>query len=302
MAATATPPGSQKRAAFARPKEPEALDVSAYDRVSSMLVTVLIMLGVVVLLMFLVWLSMTFKYNPPIVPVTVVEELGGGGSGNGAPGAEQQLEEVSPDEVQDLQEVSVDQAIQAVGDAVASRAVDLDAMEGGSGFGNGEGTGTGDGRGPGPGGPGTATQLPDWEVRFNATTLELYAQQLDFFGIELGAIGGGKKTVDYASKLSQAKPVVRTAPGDQERRRYLVWRKGPLAQADRDLLAKAGIDPSGRIVLQFIPEPTEKQMALLEAQYAKGKKLNEIRRTVFGVRNNAGKFEFYVVEQENRAG
>jgi hypothetical protein len=229
-----------------------------------------------------------------------VDDLGGGGSGNGTPGGEQQLEEVSPEEVKDLQEVNVEQTLQAVTDAVSTQAQNLDAIEGGvSGLGHGEGTGTGDGRGPGPGGPGKATQLPDWEVRFNATTIELYAAQLDFFGIELGAIGGGKKTVDYASALAQAKPNTRTAPGDKEKRRYLLWRKGPLASADKELLAKAGIDTTGRIILQFLPEPVELQMRTLEAQF-KNKKLNDIRRTIFGVKQNGAAYQFFVAEQDYR--
>src|SRR4051812_37141738 len=297
----ANPPSKFRDPAFAKPREPEKLDVSAQDRASSMVVALLVILGLIVFLMFAIWLSSRLSYNPPPVPVTIVDNLGGGGSGNGTPGGEQQLEEVSPEEVKDLQEVNVEQTLQAVTDAVSTQAVNLDAFEGGvSGLGTGEGNGTGDGRGVGPGGPGKATQLPDWEVRFNATTLDLYAAQLDFFGIELGAIGGGKKTVDYASKLSQPNPVVRSAPGQAEKRRYLVWRKGPLAAADKSLLGKAKIDINGRIVLQFLPEPVEKQMATLEAQYAKQKKLDQIRRTVFGVRGGAGAYQFYVVEQDYR--
>jgi hypothetical protein len=265
-----------------------------------MVVALLVILGFIVLIMFAVWLSMRIKYNVA-VPVTMVEDLGGGGSGNNTPGAEQQLEEVSPEEVQDLQEVSVEQTLQAVTDAVSTQAVNLDAFEGGaSGLGTGEGTGTGDGRGPGPGGKGKATQLPDWEVRFNATTIELYAAQLDFFGIELGAIGGGKASVDYASKLAQPSPVTRSAAGDAEKRRYLVWRKGPLAAADKSLLQKAKIDTTGRIVLQFLPEPVELQMRTLEAQFAKGKPLSQIRRTVFGVKATGAQYEFYVMEQDYR--
>lgn len=296
----ATPPSKPRDPAFAKPRELEKLDVSAQDRASSMLVAMLVILGFVVLIMFAIWLSSRVKYNVP-VPVRLAEELGGGGTGDGTPGAEQQLEEVSPEEVKDLQEVSIEQTLQAVTDAVSTQAVNLDAVEGGAaGLGTGEGTGTGDGRGPGPGGPGTATQLPDWEVRFNASTIELYAAQLDFFGIELGAIGGGKKTVDYASKLSQPNPVTRSAPGDAEKRRYLLWRKGPLASADKTLLEKAKIDTAGRIILQFLPDPVERQMAQLEAEHAKEKKLNEIRRTVFGVKGSAGQFQFYVVEQDYR--
>lgn len=293
-------PKKPRDPAFAKPREVENLDVSAQDRASSMIVALLVILGFVVLIMFAIWLSSRISFQVPL-KVTMVEDLGGGGGGNNMPGAEQQLEEVSPEEVKDLQEVSVEQTLQQITDAVSTQAVNLDAVEGGAaGLGTGEGTGTGDGRGPGPGGKGTATQLPDWEVRFNGTTLELYAAQLDFFGIELGAIGGGKKMVDYASKLAQPNPVTRSAPGDAEKRRYLLWRKGPLAAADKTLLQKAKIDTTGRIILQFLPEPVELQMRTLEAEYAKGKKLSQIRRTAFGVKSTGAKFEFFVAEQDYR--
>lgn len=296
----ATPPSKPRNPAFAKPREPEKLDVSAQDRASGMVVALLFILGFIVLTMFAIWLSTRIQFNAPL-KVTIVDDLGGGGGGNNMPGAEQQLEDVSPEEVKDLQEVSVEQTLQQITDAVSTQAVNLDAVEGGAaGFGTGEGTGTGDGRGPGPGGKGTATQLPDWEVRFNATTLELYAAQLDFFGIELGAIGGGKKTVDYASKLSQPNPVTRSAPGDAEKRRYLVWRKGQLAAADKSLMQKAKIDTTGRVILQFLPETIELQMRTLEAEYAKGKKLSEIRRTAFGVKSVGATHEFFVAEQDYR--
>ncbi len=296
---TAHPP--KKPSPFAKPFEPEKLDVSAQDRASSMVVALLVVLGLIVFIMFLVWLSSRLTYNAPPVPMVIVEELGGGGSGSGIPGAEQSFEEVSPEEVKDLQEVNVEQTLQAISDAVSTQEVSLDAVEGGaSGLGTGEGTGQGDGRGVGPGGLGTATQLPDWEVRFNATTLEIYAQQLDFFGIELGAIGGGKSIVDYASHLAQATPTTRTGEGAAEKRRYLVWRTGPLAAADKSLLQKAGVETSGRIILQFLPPDLEQRMAYLEAEKAMGKKLNEIRKTVFGVRAVQGKYEFYVLEQDYR--
>jgi len=298
----ATRPSKPRDPAFAKPREVEKFDVSAQDRASSMIVAMLVVLGFIVLMMFGIWLSSRAKLDVPL-KVTVVDGLGGGGSGNGAPASEQLLEEVSPEEVKDLQEVTPEQTLQAITDAVSTQVVNLEAIEGGGlglGFGNGEGTGTGDGRGPGPGGPGTATKLPDWEVRFNATTLELYAAQLDFFGIELGAIGGGKKIVDYASKLAQPNPVTRSAPGDAEKRRYLVWRKGPLAAADKALLQKAKIDTNGRIILQFLPEQIELQMRQLEAEHAKGKRLDEIRRTTFGVKAVGGSYEFFVAEQDYR--
>jgi hypothetical protein len=305
VATVAPPRSSEPRSAEKRPRigavqNPVTMEVSSYERVSSMLVALLMIFGFIVLLMLLIWFSSQFSFKRPVVDVTMVEDLGGGGKGNSAPNSEQTLDEVMPDEVQEIQEVNVEKTLSEVATAVSAQTMTLDMLPGKTGFGNGQGNGMGDGRGPGPGGPGTAKELPAWEVRFSATTLDMYAQQLDFFGIELGVAGGGKTTVDYALHLSRARPTVRTADGGKEGRRYLLWRKGPLASADKELLKKANIDTQGRIVMQFVPEPTEKMMATLEAQHAKGRKLHEIRRTVFGIRGTPGKYEFYVLEQDYR--
>jgi hypothetical protein len=86
----ATPPSKPRNSAFAKPREPEKLDVSAQDRASSMLVAMLVLLGLVVFIMFAIWLSNRVTFNIP-AKVTIVDTLGGGGGGNGTPGAEQQL-------------------------------------------------------------------------------------------------------------------------------------------------------------------------------------------------------------------
>jgi hypothetical protein len=296
----ASPPSQTPQKPSKRVVVPGSMQVSKYDQVSSLLISLLMLIGFVVLLMFLIWLSSQFNFRREPVPVTFAEELGGGGKGNMSPNSEQQLDEVTPEEVADLQEVQVDKTLESISAAVAEQMPNLEAMVGASGLGNGEGPGTGDSRGPGPGGPGTATQLPDWEVRFKATSLEEYAKQLDFFGIELGALGGGKSTVDYAASLSKARPDIRSTNGKGEGRRYLMWRKGPLARADKDLLQKAGIDAESRTVLQFLPPPTEKKMADLEIAHAKGKRTHEIRRTVFGVKGTPGNYQFYILEQDYR--
>jgi hypothetical protein len=305
MAITAPPRTNESRTNESRKRIGAAssvghMEVSNYERVSSMLIALLMIFGFIVLLMLLIWFSSQFSFRRPVVPVTMIDDLGGGGRGNSTPNSEETLDEVMPDEVQEVQEVNVERTLSEVATAVTAQTMTLDMLPGKTGFGKGQGNGMGDGRGPGPGGPGTAKELPSWEVRYNATTIDIYAQQLDFFGIELGVAGGGKTNVDYASNFSRPKPSNRTGDGSKEGRRYLLWRKGPLAAADKELLKKAGIDSQGRIVLQFVPEPTEKLMATLEMQYAKGRKLQEIRRTVFGVRGTPGKYEFYVLEQDYR--
>jgi len=292
------PPRKPRDPAFARPRESEALDVSPQDRASGMVVALFVLLGTIVLVMLAVWLSSGVRFNVP-AKVTLAQPAGGGSPGAGAD-AERPLEEVNSDE-NIVREVRIEQTLHTVGDVVASQAAAFESLTAGTrGGGTGDGPSDRDNRGPGPSdGPTAAAQLPAWEVHFNASSLELYAAQLDFFGIELGAIGGGKTTVDYAARLSEPAPVTRSAPGSAEQRRYLVWRKGPLAAADKSLLEKAKIDTTGRIILQFLPAEVEVRMTELEIAFA-GKQPGEIRRTVFGVKGSGGQYEFYVVEQDHR--
>jgi hypothetical protein len=286
------------------------LAVSRYDQVASMLVSLLIVLGVVTLMMFLVWLSGRIFWVTPSVPVNVLEDVGGGGSGSGPlTGGQGELEAPSLDEIgATASPAPVDQAIGAMGAiaaVVSSRSADLDVLEGdttpGAGLGHGEGTGVGDGRGKGPGGPGTADGVPAyerWEVRMSATSLTEYAKQLDFFKVELGVAGGGVPTVEYISNLSADKPTVRTGQPKDERRLRLLHRSGELRQADRQLAAKAGVKADGRIIFQFYDQQTYQLLLTLENARKGNRRIAEVRRTIFGVKENNGRYEFYVIDQQ----
>lgn len=306
-----TPDKRWKSQGMPRERHTAEMRVSNYDKVSGFLAATLLLLGSLTLLLFLVWLGSQAVIRSPVLPITFEDgpdDVGGGGFGtDGFQGMTHELEEPNPDELQ-LAEPNLTQTLEVLTDVVSTAAANVDGYELASsasetanrGFGKGEGTGRGDGRGPGPGGIGKGLLLPDWEVRFQGTTLESYAQQLDFFGIELAVLGGGKKTVDYASQLTLKKPVARSTDGRGEQRRYLLWRKGPLAEADRELLNRAGIDHVGRVILQFVPPDIEKQMKALELTYAKGRKLAEIKKTVFAVEGTPGQYKFVVADQAYR--
>lgn len=74
-----------------------------------------------------------------------------------------------------------------------------------------------------------------------------------------------------------------------------------MKQADAELLAKAGVNVTGAIQMQFIPPETENMLAHAEHQALGGRKLKEVQRTVFGVRPKGDGFEFYVIDQRYRA-
>jgi hypothetical protein len=168
-----------------------------------------------------------------------------------------------------------------------------------SAFTSGKGGGGGDGRGTGRGRGGPKENIPRpqrWVIRFDGGNLKIYAKQLDFFKIELAAIGKDD-LVHYAFNLAKPKPDSRTGSPDEEKRLYMTWRSGPLQEADRTLLTRAGIDLSGRVIMQFYPAEVEQALARLERDYAAGKDVNDIRRTNFDVRQEGNQFQFVVTGQ-----
>ncbi len=278
--------------------------VSAYDRAASWVIAINILLGVTVLLLFLFWLSqiITFRSEEQAT-VVLVENIAG--RGDHAAGFERDAEPPGMEELADEMEPQVEQLLEAVTQTVSTQATALDAIETPM-VSSSVGAGLGDSRPPGPLGEGDniIPRGERWEIRYNANSVAAYAQQLDHFGIELGAVGGGQKQVDYARNLRQAVPERRQGPGDAEKRLYMLWTAGNLRRFDQQLLRAAGIDTTGRIVVQFYPANVENNLATIELAYAKanGKtSVKEIRQTVFGVRRQGSRFEYYVVSQVYRA-
>jgi hypothetical protein len=276
------------------------LRVSRYDQVAGLLLAVLIVLGFITLMMFLVWLSNRLFFVTPAVPVTILEDVGGGGSGQML-GGDQQFEEPSPEEVPQVTEAPIDRTLESIASVVATKTQDIDAIFGNTSLGSGQGPGSGDGRGPGPGGPGTSTGVPAherWEVRMSAASIDEYARQLDFFKVELGVAGGGDPDVHYISNLAAAKPKVRIGKPAEERRLRFLHRSGELRAADRELAAKAGVKTDSRVVFQFYDESAYQKLLALEAEKKGSRPISQVRRTVFGVRSNRGRYEFYVIDQQ----
>ncbi|WP_254513932.1 hypothetical protein [Anatilimnocola floriformis] len=306
MATITENPQIQKQSPPPRRKD-MVMGVSAYDQVSGLLISVLTGFGAVVGLMFIVWWSSRVYIPTPPVAVMVLEDVGGGGkgSGGGERVVDEEFEEPSTDEIPPTAEAKVEESLDAISLAAAQPEVmaELTLGEMSSSSGNGEGTGQGDGRGPGPGGPGTSDGIPSWErweVRLNAPTIDEYARQLDFFKIELALAGGGSPVVTYVTNVATSKPTVRTGDPKKEKRLRFMHRSGALRDADRKLVQKAGVDPSGKVVFQFYSQETYDKLLLLENIQKGQRRIIEIRRTIFGVRQAAGKYEFFVISQEYR--
>lgn len=277
-----------------------SLRVSTYEQFASLLVSVLILLGAAVLAMLLVVLTMRAFATTKSLPVVMVDEAFGRGENEAGTARDAQNSQV--DELDEFFPPEMTEQIESVSNVVSADMTMLENLD--SQLANfGSGAGQGDSRPAGPMGEGSGDVVPRWErwqVRFASADLDAYAKQLDFFKIELAAIGGGKDTVDYAAGLSLAQPARRSGKSADEKRLYMTWRTGELIEADKSLLAKAGIDTVGRVVLQLYSPETEALLAALEQKHAGDKNLKDIKRTVFGVRGQANNYEFYVISQEYR--
>jgi hypothetical protein len=292
--------------------------VTRYDQVWSTLVALIAVLLASVWFLYLVWGS--FHPHPPKREqiVELIPDETSGGVENGSPTDSLKLEGTGPeradatpgssvaDERPEVEQVLKDVALESSSNdstgAVTSGASDqmqLDeapvaSFKGGHSL----GTGTRPALGGGPGSKGGWPRQQRWYVQFaEQGSLDQYARQLDFFGIELGALLDNH-TMAYLSDMSGQKPVVRrAASGEGEKRLFFTWQGGKRRQADVELFTKAGI-PIGpdTIIFHFYPPETENMLAVKERDF-RNRPVRQIRRTFFVVVPGENGFSFDVTRQ-----
>ncbi len=280
------------------------LKVSLFDQITSSLQTVLLFLFGLVAVLYAIWLFNKPPTVEALVPIEFVELAGGDLSGSVDDNLDvQSSEDIVPDpsmveqQMDDVQvEEMLDQVVQMADQAaeMADRQFQDDPVNNGP-------TGRVEGNGKRAGGSGDGERgIPRenrWIVRWgeNATP-EAYAAQLDFFGIELGALTPDGKLI-YLSKLSSPNPVARTVTsGADEKRLYMTWQAGDRQQADLALFEKAGVKLNKATLFHFYPPQTEAQLASLEVNYA-NKPPQNIRRTYFVVQRERNGYKLVVTRQ-----
>jgi len=282
------------------------LTASFHDRASGILLSLLWVLGAVTALMILGWLSTQIGRGSRVVVKAEMLDVGGGGGQGDIRQPEPvagEWDEPATGEASEFKEPDLEQSLSLLPSLVSNNFALADAR--GSGVGGGEGTDVGDGRKKGTPGRGTEVGTPAWErweLRLSPKNVSEYTKQLDFFQIELGVIGGGNSSVDYISNLSQPKPKVRSGDPKDEQRIYFLQRSSELREADRELALKAGVNPAGRIVVQFYPQEIYGTLLALENEKMLPYTLSDVRRTVFGIRANGAVYEFSVLDQELQVG
>ncbi|WP_153559147.1 hypothetical protein [Roseimaritima sediminicola] len=295
----------EPREPLRKPADGPSLGTSRFDSVSSWLMALALFIGIFVLMLFLIWLTRNLQFGAKEFPPIVENPAG---RGENAEGFERDFEPPGAEEVEELTEPTLEDTLEAVTDAVSSVAASLDTMNTNAPAST-VGTGMGDSRPPGPEGEGEdiVPRFERWRLNFSAKDVNSYAKQLDYYKIELAAVGGGIQGVDIASNLSGGIQQQRVSSDDERAKRlYFSWVDPNVnfARWDQQLLQKAGV-PLGnnRMRLQFIPEQLENELAHIELEYAKEKghaSVTEIAKTVFESKPSGSGYQFEVVEQRYR--
>ena len=297
--------------------EPVVRGESLHDRVTSILMAVVIGALLVVGWLLLVYATNQAYASRVTAPLEIIEVYGGGGgSPEGTAGSTEKIDIAgagvaqqasnNEEEAADFEEPSVQETPATMLDAVAEAGeslaeVDLAAVmpHGGavasgrraSKLGSG---GPGLGFGPGDGG---VSREQRWSIVYDpGQTLDEYARQLDALGVEFAVISG-QNQLTYVSHFSSPTPTKRYGSGQGDDRLYFLWQGRGRKASDVSLLQKAGIDVGDGVVIQFYPKPVEAALAQLEVRY-RGKQPSEIRVTRFSVVPKGDGYGFEVLTQE----
>ncbi|WP_237228473.1 hypothetical protein [Rubinisphaera sp. JC750] len=280
------------------------MQVTRYDQVSSGLIATVLGLAALMGILTATWLMNRPDDVQQNVPIELIELPGGVEDGAIdetllVESPEDPIPDAAPEQMEDeiveveevfeslteLAEVSAEQLVQQV---------ETDAQTSGE-VGSREGTGR---RARGlDSGQGGLPPEQRWYIQFgDERDLDEYARQLDFFGIELGAIMPDGRLI-YLLNLAAARPTQRESrSGASEARLYMSWQGGKRQQADAELFRKAGLDVKSSRILHFYPLQTERLLATLEQQYA-NRTIAEIRRTYFLVESDGDGYQFRVTRQ-----
>jgi len=273
---------------------------STYDKFNAFLISSITIVGTLVFLGILIWLTL-FEWGTPTRTVAMEEMIG---NEDRPEGVADDWQEPGVEEFPEVEQPQLADAIEALTDAVSSVRAQVEEYDGNA-VKMGTGTGLGDERERGSG-RGNARAIPEaqrWRIQYSAKTLGEYAKQLEYFEVELGAVSKTTARIDLISNLMASKPSLSFTDRSSEKRLYFSYRASRLKKWDQFLAKKAGVgDITQRIIVQFYEEPVRAQLRQLEKERftSDGKSLMEVKKTHFRVRPKGNGFEYYVHRIEYR--
>lgn len=281
------------------------MTVTSHDKTSAFMLCLVAALVAMTALAIALWFTNRLPPDPEPVPIEIVEMPGGFEDGEpdetmDLESPEEEIPDPSIAETQDDQS-EIEEMLETIVELSdnASQQVEIvinaDASESKGKVGSAKGSGKrplgiGGGRGGVP-------SEQRWFVKFDDGSLDLYARQLDFFGIELGAFfPPPTKKIVYLTNIASDSPTKREVNSGADNRLHMTHQGGARMQADRELFGKAGVGTDGAVLLHFYSKDAEKKLITSELSY-RNKKASEIRRTYFRVTKDGAGFKFTVTSQ-----
>lgn len=288
MSSTATipPPTASRRDRY-------KLKVNSYDRVASLLVSLLIMVGVTVAALLIIYFAGRLLDRTKSREVTPVPSP----SSDAALGLAEDPEPPGLEDAPDLLDPQLQDTLNTLTESVNASAALLSDEVIDNANQVGKGSGLGDRRAGGTGGDGPGGDGPGRLIKYKPTSQAEYVACLDQLKVELAVISLRENKIYYAWNFSKAKPDTRV--GDPPDHRFKVTNEGSvLYNLDRQLAEKAGIWRPGGLLYHFYPPESQQLVFQAEQQKAGNRTLDQIKLTVLRLQREGNEFKFTVESQE----
>ena len=276
--------------------------VSAYDQTSALLVAGVTVIGALVFILFMVWLTLFAGRRPPKPPPAILELAG---NDNRPEGVADDWLPPGVEEFPEVEEPQLADALEAVTDSISVVRAQLEKVDGNAAQ-MGTGSGLGDKRARGPG-SGNANIIPEWErwkIEYVASSSAEYMAILESFGIYLGSVSQLSNQILFFQDLTAGRPTMTAGNRKSDLAQNLYFRntKTRLKRWDEAKVIAGGGDTDNKIVVQFYPADIRMMLLTLEqAVYLEdGKDLTEVRQTLFRCRPSGNSYEYYVEDIKYR--
>lgn len=275
--------------------------VSAYDVVNAFLVSSIVVIGTLVTVLFLIWLTMLMNKRQVIKPTVMIETSFGDEKPEGF---EDDIYEPGVEEFPEVEVPQLADAIEALTEAVSSVEAAIEARDGDAAeMGKGKGFGSREG-GPGSGNFRGVPEHKRWKIEYSSPDQQTYATQLSFFDIDIGVISKTNNDIVRLADPGNAPRAIQTDRNAEKKAFYFVHEKLQLRRWDEFLVKQNGVpfNRSDHFTVQFYPETTRGLLRQIEAQYLaeKGIQLVDVLRTRFKVVPDGAGFTFRVVSVDHK--
>lgn len=269
--------------------------VSRYDTLNAVLVALIMIVGFLVSVLFLIWLTTAYDFSSSKTAINIDEF-----DEQGDEKPEGVADDILEPGVEEFPEVETPQlavALEAVSEAISTVRSSLEERSGDAAkMGKGSGLGSRDG-GPGTGG-GAVPEYKRWIIQYEADSLSTYAKQLSYFNIDIGVVHKTNQKIWRVSHLEKNPALTLTSRSAESKSLRFMHKKQRMIRWDRTLASRAGAPLDNTITCHFYPESTRKIIRIAEAKALEGtgRSVVDLRNTILKLESTESGYVFTVIE------